>query len=86
MPRFPGTRPGLSHYGTVWRFAYTNLYVSHAFADGVIGHISVVNLFNQAPPVDLATYGANNAEYSPALTEVGAVGTMIMVGADYRFE
>lgn len=86
LPRFPGTSTGLSHYCTVSHFTYTNLYFSHAFADGVIGHISVVNLFNQAPPVDLATYGANNAEYSPALTEVGAVGTMIMVGADYRFE
>lgn len=76
---------GLQGYCEVSHFTYYNLYAKYWFNSRLNAHISVVNLLNTAPSVDLQTYGAGAAAYS-TLEQVGAVGTMVMVGFHYDFE
>ncbi|MRW83609.1 TonB-dependent receptor [Pseudoduganella sp. FT26W] len=47
-------------------------------------HASVTNLFNQAPPVDVSTYGSGRP-YNLSLHSAGAIGRFVNVGVNYTF-
>ena len=67
-------------------FTDVDLYGKYQFTDHLSGHISVVNLFNSPPPFDDTTYGGGGgAAYSAALSQSGAVGRFITLGATYKF-
>jgi len=46
---------------------------------------SVLNLFNNAAPLDWATYGGGSAPYNPSLHQQGAIGRYVTVGASFTF-
>jgi len=47
-------------------------------------HGAITNLFNQAPPLDIGTYGSV-LPYNPSLHQVGAVGRSISLGATFVY-
>lgn len=84
---FPGASatPTQSQYCKVGAFLDTDLSVSYKFGKQWVVHGAITNLFNQAPPLDLNTYGGGNLPYNPSMHMVGAVGRFINVGASYKF-
>ena len=48
---------------------------------------SILNLFDKAPPIDVATYGnaSNLTSYNASLHQSGAVGRYMSIGANYNF-
>jgi iron complex outermembrane recepter protein len=56
------------------------------FSKNLSVHGSILNVFGQPPPIDLATYGASgNDPYNPAMAQAGAVGRFFNIGATYTF-
>lgn len=84
---FPGSAqiPTQSQYCKVGSFLDTDLSVSYKLGKQWILHGAITNLFNQAPPLDLNTYGGGNLPYNPSMHMAGAVGRFINVGASYKF-
>ncbi len=77
-----------TQYCKVSSFVATDLTVTYKIDKNWTVHGTVLNLFNQAPPMDLQTYGASgitNLPYNPSLHETGAVGRFFNVGANYKF-
>lgn len=73
-------------YCDVSAFLSTNLSLSYNVNKQWSVHGSVQNLFNQAPPVDLQTYGGSGGTaYNPSLHQAGAVGRFFNIGAVYNF-
>ena len=48
-------------------------------------HGAITNLFNQAPPLDLNTYGGGQLPYNPSMHMAGAIGRFVNLGASYKF-
>jgi iron complex outermembrane receptor protein len=65
-------------------FLETDLSVHYKLDKKWTLHASVTNLFNQAPPVDVSTYGSG-LPYNLSMHSAGAVGRFINVGAAYNF-
>lgn len=84
---FPGTAqtPTNSQYCKVQSFLDTDLSVTYKLSKQWTIHGAVTNLFNQAPPLDLNTYGGGNLPYNPSMHMAGAVGRFVNVGASYKF-
>ena len=74
-----------STYCKVHSFLDTDLTVNYKFDKNWSVHLNVTNLFNQAPPVDLNTYGGGNLPYNPSMHQIGAVGRFVNIGANYKF-
>jgi iron complex outermembrane recepter protein len=72
-------------YCTVHHFTSYNLYSKYALTDHFSMHMSVRNLFNTQPPVDLQTYGGGAAYRYSTLAQDGAVGRFFLLGATYTF-
>lgn len=69
----------------VHSFLDTDLAVRYQLNKKLTIHGSITNLFNQAPPVDLDTYGGGQLPYNPSDHLVGAIGRSVNVGAIYNF-
>lgn len=85
---FPqGVTAATQNFCTVRDFIETNLYAKYQMTGNFDVHLSVTNLFNKAPPLDVMTYGGGSMfyEYDPALEQDGAVGRFYMLGVDYDF-
>ena len=65
-------------------FLETDLSLNYKMGKQWTLHASVSNLFNQAPPVDVSTYGSGRP-YNLSLHSAGAVGRFINIGAIYKF-
>ncbi|MFZ6679313.1 TonB-dependent receptor plug domain-containing protein [Undibacterium sp. Tian12W] len=65
-------------------FLETDLSLNYKMSKQWTLHASVSNLFNQAPPVDVSTYGSGRP-YNLSLHSAGAVGRFINIGAIYKF-
>ncbi|NYE63895.1 iron complex outermembrane receptor protein [Duganella sp. 1224] len=65
-------------------FLETDLAVHYKLDKQWTLHASVTNLFNQAPPVDVSTYGSGRP-YNLSLHTAGAIGRFVNVGLNYTF-
>jgi iron complex outermembrane receptor protein len=75
-----------SGYCNVASFTDVDLYGRYTIGNQVQLHASVLNVFNQPPPVDIVTYGGGGgAAYDAALHQAGAVGRFYTVGVTYKF-
>ncbi len=81
---FPsGGVPG--QFCRVHSFLDTDLSVRYQLNKKLTLHGSITNVFNQAPPVDLDTYGGGQLPYNPSDHLIGAIGRSVNVGAIYNF-
>ena len=73
---------------TVGYFLETNLYTAYQVNDNLQLHVSVRNLFNKQPPVDVMTYGGGSYfyPYDPAFSQDGAVGRFMSIGFTYDMD
>jgi iron complex outermembrane receptor protein len=78
----PGNPPG--QYCKVASFLDTDLSASYKLDKHWTIHGSITNLFNQAPPLDINSYGSV-LPYDPSMHLQGAIGRFINVGANYVF-
>jgi iron complex outermembrane receptor protein len=86
--RFPNVAVPPQQYCTVASFMSTDLTLSYKVGKNWTLHGTVLNLFNRAPPTDVATFGAPGggvAAYNPAMAQAGAVGRFFNLGASYKF-
>jgi iron complex outermembrane recepter protein len=92
-PRFFEGTPAPSQFCKIKSFTYTNLAFQYKATKNLTWKLSITNLFDKQPPVDLDTYGATGvnassaggAPYNPSLHQVGAIGRFASVGMSYRF-
>ena len=84
---FPGPagQSAPSQYCKVQSFLDTDLTVRYVINKQLSVHANVTNLFNQAPPVDLETYGGGQLPFNSSMYMTGAIGRLINVGATYSF-
>jgi len=68
----------------VGSFLETDLSVQYKLGKQWTFHGSVSNLFNQAPPVDVNTYGSGRP-YDLAFSAPGAIGRFVNAGVVYKF-
>ncbi len=69
---------------TVPHFTYVNLYASYSFTKDLMVYGSIVNVFNQPPPLDVQTYGGGLLAYNPSMAEAGAIGAFFNVGFKWK--
>ena len=69
----------------VHSFLDTDLSVRYKWNKKLTLHGSITNLFNQAPPVDLDTYGGGQLPFNPSDHLIGAIGRSVNFGAIYNF-
>jgi len=81
---FPGNPPP-SRYCRVKPFLETDLSVRYKVSKNLTLHSSVINLFNQSPPVDLNSWSGGQLPFNPSMHLPGAIGRFIAVGATYNF-
>lgn len=83
---FFGTTTPLN-YCKIPSFLTADLNVQYKVSKNLTLRASITNLFDKAPPIDVATYGnANNlTSYNASLHQAGAVGRFFSVGANYSF-
>jgi iron complex outermembrane receptor protein len=83
-----------SNFCRVKSFTYTNLTGQYKVNKGLTIRAGITNLFDQQPPVDMATYGGtgrndnsagSSAPYNAAMHLPGAIGRAFSIGLDYRF-
>jgi iron complex outermembrane receptor protein len=87
--------PVPAQYCRVKAYNYTNLTMRYQATKNLTIRGSITNLFDQAPPLDLQTYGAGSGSnpssngtglpYNPSMHQIGAVGRSFNVGVDWRF-
>ncbi|HEV2701851.1 MAG TPA: TonB-dependent receptor, partial [Steroidobacteraceae bacterium] len=71
---------------TVRGFTDVNLYARYALSKRLNLHASILNLFNQEPPLDLETIGGGGElAYDAPQNQIGAVGRFFTLGATYTF-
>jgi iron complex outermembrane receptor protein len=85
LPWFTSGQPNNSKYCRVQQFLDVDMYAGYKIGDHMTVHLSVLNVFNQQPPLDYNTYGGGNLPYNPSMHQAGAVGRFINVGARYEF-
>ncbi len=81
---FPNNPPQ-DGYCKVKSFTDTDVSVRYKVDKQLTIFGSITNLFNQQPPLDIATYGGGQLAYNPSFHLVGAVGRFFNVGASYKF-
>ena len=76
-----------AQYCSVASFTVTNLNVQYKLSPNLTLKGSILNLFDKAPPIDVATYGNANAQtsYNASLHQAGAVGRFFSMGLAYTF-
>ena len=74
-------------YCTIKSFTSTDLNVTYKATKNLTFKMSVLNLFDKAPPIDVATYGnsSNLTSYNATLHQAGAIGRYFSLGASYSF-
>jgi iron complex outermembrane recepter protein len=90
-PRFLDTPP--SQFCTIKSFWYVNFNLQYQWNKQLMVQLSGTNIFNQKPPVDVATYGGAGANlgnpggsaYNPALHTPGVIGPFWSLGLQYNF-
>ncbi|SFG00197.1 iron complex outermembrane recepter protein [Duganella sp. CF458] len=82
---FGGTVP--AGYCRIPSFASTDLNVTYKVSKNLTLRGSIINAFDKAPPIDVATYGnsGNLTSYNASLHQAGAVGRFFSIGASYSF-
>ncbi len=80
LPWFTGGIPTNGKYCRVQQFLDTDLYAAVKLGEHWTLHASVLNVFNEQPPLDLNTYGGGNLPYNPSMHQAGAVGRFINAG------
>ncbi|HAT31201.1 MAG TPA: hypothetical protein DCW29_10230 [Janthinobacterium sp.] len=79
-----GTAP--TQFCSVKHFTTLDMFASYEFDKKMSVHASILNLFNEQPPLDFQTYGGPaTTYYNPALHQAGAVGRFFNIGATYKF-
>jgi iron complex outermembrane receptor protein len=81
---FPSNPPP-SSYCNVKSFVDTDVSVRYKLDKQWTIFGAIDNIFNQQPPVDIATYGAGQLPYNSSFHLAGAVGRFINIGANYKF-
>jgi iron complex outermembrane recepter protein len=71
-------------YCNVPHFTDVNLHAAYQVTDKLNVHLSITNLLNTQPPVDLQTYGGGGQLAYTTLDQDGAVGRFFMAGASYK--
>lgn len=68
-------------------FMSTDLNLTYKATPNLAFKLSVLNLFDKAPPVSVSTYGnsSNLTPYNATLHQAGAVGRYVSLGASYSF-
>lgn len=74
-------------YCRIPSFASTDLNVTYKVSKNLSLRASILNVFDKAPPIDVATYGnsGNLTSYNASLHQAGAVGRFFSIGASYSF-
>jgi len=82
---FGGTTP--LNYCKIPSFLTTDLNLQYKVSKNLTLRASITNLFDKAPPIDVATYGnsGNLTSYNASLHQAGAVGRFFSLGANYQF-
>jgi iron complex outermembrane receptor protein len=75
------------YYCHVASFTVTNLNVQYKVTPNLTLKGSILNLFDKAPPIDVATYGNAGAQtsYNASLHQAGAIGRYFSLGLAYTF-
>ncbi len=90
--RFPNGYP--TQYCKVKEFWYTNLAVNYKMTKEWTWTLSVANLLDAKPPIDMQTYGGagsssssigSGTPYNPSLHQTGAVGRYFNLGVNWKF-
>jgi iron complex outermembrane recepter protein len=74
-------------YCRIPSFASTDLNLTYKVNKNLTLRGSILNVFDKAPPIDVATYGnaGNLTSYNASLHQAGAVGRFFSIGASYSF-
>jgi len=81
---FPGIPPP-NQYCKVGSFLETDMSARYVVDKKLSVHAAITNLFNQAPPVDLNTFGGGQLPFNPSMHLPGAIGRFVSIGAIYNF-
>jgi len=85
--RWTGDNAFIDSHCTVRAFIDTDLYAKYSLTKSLELHASILNLFNQPPPLDLETYGGGaELAYDQSFHQIGAIGRFFTVGASYKFQ
>lgn len=83
-----------SQYCKVKAFIYSSLAVQYKWDKALTFNLSIQNVFDAKPPLDLQTYGGTGTNsssngtgtpYNPSLHQAGAIGRFFSLGVNYRF-
>ncbi|HZV65900.1 MAG TPA: TonB-dependent receptor, partial [Telluria sp.] len=76
-----------AYYCHVASFTVTNLNVQYKVSPNLTLKGSILNLFDKAPPIDVATYGNSGVQtsYNASLHQAGAIGRYFSLGLAYTF-
>ncbi|WP_229418053.1 TonB-dependent receptor [Massilia sp. Root351] len=76
-----------ANYCKIPSFLTTDLTLQYRMSKNLTLRASITNLFDKAPPIDVATYGnsGNLTSYNASLHQAGAVGRFFSIGANYQF-
>jgi iron complex outermembrane recepter protein len=82
---FGSTTP--AQFCRISSFATTDLNLTYKLSPNLTLRGSILNLFDKAPPIDVATYGNASAltAYNASMHQAGAVGRFFTVGVNYQF-
>jgi len=84
-PRFLVSSVPNASFCKVHSFTDVDMHVSFAVNPHISLHGSMLDVFNRAPPLDLATYGGGGQlAYDPAFHQAGAVGRFFTLGVTCR--
>ncbi len=74
-------------YCRINSFLTADLNMTYKVSKNLTLRASILNLFDKAPPIDVATYGnaSNLTSYNASLHQSGAVGRYMSIGANYNF-
>jgi len=78
-------QPG--YYCHVPSFTVTNLNLQYKVSPNLTLKGTILNVFDKAPPIDVATYGNSGVQtsYNASLHQAGAVGRFFSLGLAYTF-
>ncbi|HTX24583.1 MAG TPA: TonB-dependent receptor [Steroidobacteraceae bacterium] len=84
--RWTGDNAFIDSHCSVNSFVDVDLYTRYEFTKNFEVHLSVLNVFNKQPPLDLETYGGGaELAYDQSFEQIGAIGRYFTVGASYKF-
>jgi iron complex outermembrane receptor protein len=75
------------YYCHVASFTVTNLNLQYKLSPNLTLKGTILNLFDKAPPIDVATYGNSGTQtsYNASLHQAGAIGRYFSLGLAYTF-